>query len=143
LLKNNTRLDIVQVPYNIFDQRFENYFPILREMEVEIHTRSVFLQGLFFLNTDRLSENFQPAKDMIEKLRKISTNHKIPIHSLCLCFALLNPFIDKVIIGVDSLNQLRQDISSIEYLDKTKNIYELLKSLKFHNEEVILPYNWK
>lgn len=143
LLKSDIHFDIVQVPYNIFDQRFEGYFSNLRRNGIEIYTRSVFLQGLFFLKMDEINKSFQPAKDMIEKLYRISSEHSIPIYALCLCFVLLNPFIDKVIIGVDSVEQLSQNIDSIEYLDRTKSIYGLLKSLKFHDEKVILPYNWK
>jgi len=143
LLNNNISFDILQFPYNIFDQRFEEYFPILRKKGVEIYTRSVFLQGLFFLKADKIDRDFRSAKNMIEKLRQISADYKIPMHSLCLCFVMLNPFVDKVIIGLDSLEQLKQNINFMEYLNKVKNIYSLLKSLKFHNEEVILPYNWK
>ena len=143
LLNSNNNLDVIQVPYNIFDQRFEEYFPILRKRAIEIHTRSVFLQGLFFLETDRINKYFQSAKNMINKLKQISASYEIPMHSLCLCFVMLNPLIDKVVIGVDSMENLEQNLSFMEYLDKTKNIYKLLKSLKFHNEKVILPYNWK
>ena len=139
----NYNVDIVQAPYNIFDQRFEEYFPILKEKNIEIHTRSAFLQGLFFLEMDRIDKDFKPAKEVIEKLHHISLDCKIPIHALCLGFVLLNPFIDKVIIGVDSIEQLKENIHSVQCLDRVRNIYELLKSLKFHNEEVILPYNWK
>ena len=39
--------DIVQVPYSILDRKFEPYFELLKEKGVEIHTRSVFLQGLY------------------------------------------------------------------------------------------------
>ncbi|MDD5005735.1 MAG: aldo/keto reductase [Candidatus Omnitrophica bacterium] len=143
LLNNNIKFDIVQIPYNIFDQRFKTYFSVLKNMKAEIHSRSVFLQGLFFLETDIINKDFQLAKDNINKLRRISIDNNIPLFALCLCFVLLNPFLDKVIIGVDSVEQLRQNIDSFEYLDKTKNIYDLLESLKLDYEEVIIPNKWK
>jgi aryl-alcohol dehydrogenase-like predicted oxidoreductase len=40
--------DIIQVPYNYLDRRFEKYFEKLHNMNVEIHCRSAFMQGLFF-----------------------------------------------------------------------------------------------
>jgi len=143
LLDSGVSFDILQVPYNIFDQRFEEYFSMLRTRNVEVYVRSVFLQGLFFLQIDYINKRFQSAKNRMEKLYHISENYKIPIHSLCLGFILLNHFIDKVVIGVDSAEQLKENISSIGYLAQIKNIYDMLKSLKFHNEEVVLPYNWK
>ncbi|MEW5766974.1 MAG: aldo/keto reductase [bacterium] len=143
LLNNHIHFDIIQVPYNIFDQRFDEYFPILKKMGVEIYTRSVFLQGLFFLEMDRIDKDFKPARDKVAKLRGISAGYNIPLNSLCLCFVLLNSFIDRVIIGIDSMEHLKQNVASVEYLDKVENLYELVKSLKIHDEQIILPYNWK
>ncbi len=143
LLNNEISFDIVQVPYNIFDHRFENYFPILKERNVEIHIRSVFLQGLFFSETNKIDEKFYTAKDKISKLCNIKKKYKIPIHTLCLCFNLLNSNIDKVVFGVDYCGQLKQNLDSLKSINKVQGIYDLLESLKFHDESVILPYNWK
>lgn len=142
LWDNGIHFDIVQIPYNIFDQRFEEYLSDLKEKGIEIQARSIFLQGLFFLGADEINRNFQQAREGIGELRRISIDYKIPLHSLCLCFALLNPFLDKIIIGVDSIEQLEQNIASIGYLNKTRDIYSLLQSMRLHNEEIILPYNW-
>lgn len=143
LFYNNVFFDIIQVPYNILDQRFKDYFSILKEKNKEILVRSVFLQGLFFIDRDQIDRNFKSAEDTIERLRQISKEKNIPEHALCLSFVLLNPLIDKVVIGVDSLAQLKEDIASLEYIDRVRDIYNVLESLKFHNEEVILPFNWK
>lgn len=143
LLDNDIHFDVLQVPYNIFDQRFEGYFPTLATKGIEVYVRSVFLQGLFFLGMERITKRFQSAKNNMEKLHQISGDYKIPIYSLCLGFVLLNQFIDKVIIGVNSKEQLKQNITSLNYLDKVKNIYNLIKSLEVWDEELILPYNWR
>lgn len=143
LLSNNIHFDILQVPYNLFDQRFNGYFPRIKRMNIEIYARSVFLQGLFFLNMTRIENDFLPAKNMINKLNTISLDYKIPINALCLCFVLLNPFIDRVILGVDSLEHFKEDMASLEYIDKIKNIYKPLESLRLDNEEIIIPTRWK
>jgi aryl-alcohol dehydrogenase-like predicted oxidoreductase len=143
LLNNRIRFDIIQVPYNIFDQRFDRYFPELKKRSVETCIRSVFLQGLFFLEKDRIEKDFQPAKSAIGNLRKISLEHSIPLNALCFCFVLLNSFVDKVIIGIDSLEQLKQNLDSLKYFDKVKKIYNSLKSLELRDEKVLLPYRWK
>ena len=53
-------LDIIQVPANIFDQRLlENEYLIRLSQSMEIHVRSVFLQGLIFLDVARLPENIK------------------------------------------------------------------------------------
>ena len=142
ILNKKMPFDIIQAPYSIFDQRFKKYFPVLKNASKEIYVRSVFLQGLFFADTALIEKKFSKAKHMIKKLYSISTENNIPVHSLCLLFALLDPFADKVIIGVDSLEQLKQNIDSVKYIEKIKDIYNSLESLNFHDEEVLLPCNW-
>jgi aryl-alcohol dehydrogenase-like predicted oxidoreductase len=50
LLSSGLIPDIVQVPFNYFDKRFEIYFKELKQLNVEIHCRSIFLQGIFQRN---------------------------------------------------------------------------------------------
>lgn len=143
LLKNKITVDLIQVPYNIFDQRFDEYLSDLRDKKVEIYARSVFLQGLFFLDPDHIDKRFPSARKRMEALRGISKEHNIPVHALCLCFALINSGINKLVIGVDSPEQLKQNLYSMKYFDKVKGVYGSLRSLKLNDEEVILPYRWK
>ena len=143
MLDGKISFDIVQVPYNVFDQRFEAYFTVLRERGIEVHTRSVFLQGLFFLDEQRISREFKTAKHMIDKMRRIAKENNISVQALCLCFTMLNPLIDKVVVGVDSLMHLKENIDSIGRLHEVEKVYDDLRSLQFHDENVILPYKWQ
>ncbi|MBW2996320.1 aldo/keto reductase [Candidatus Woesearchaeota archaeon] len=142
LLDNNVQFDIVQVPFNIFDQRFSSVFELLKEKGVEIHVRSVFLQGLFFKNPAKLEGDFVKIKDKLSDLRSISERTGIPISALCINFALLNQDIDKVIIGVDSLENLQENIDSSKYKKKVNEVYGILSDLKEDDEGIILPINW-
>ena len=62
--------DLIQVPYNYFDRRFEPYIKDLKKEGCEIHTRSAFLQGLFFMNPNRLDDFFEEVKLPISQLQK-------------------------------------------------------------------------
>ena len=50
----NWKPDIIQIPYNILDNRFEKggWLNLLTRDKVIIHARSIFLQGLLFKNSD-------------------------------------------------------------------------------------------
>ena len=48
LINSKIDIDIIQVSYSIFDQRFVKYFKDLKMLGIEIHVRSVFLHGLYF-----------------------------------------------------------------------------------------------
>ena len=143
LLKKNVRMDIVQVPFNILDQRFTEIFQLLKNKRVEIHVRSVFLQGLIFKNPDNLEGKFVKIRDKLLFLRAFSKEANIPLSAVCINFALLNVFVDKVIIGIDNLKHLKENIKALNYQNGTKNIYDQLLDMKEDDENIISPINWK
>lgn len=143
LFENNIDFDIVQIPYSIFDQRFENYFPLLKERDIEIHVRSVFLQGLFFKKPEELNGNFTSIKEEIKAINRISKNMDTTIASICLKFALMNRNIDKVVVGVDSIENLKENLQGIKEKITDNKYYYLLKDMKVDDEKIILPLNWE
>lgn len=143
LIKNGIKMDLIQVPYSIFDQRFEQYFSKLKNSDVEIHVRSVFLQGLVFKNPDELLGHFEKIKEKIIYLNSISTKLNVPIAALCINFAILNEFVDKVVVGVDSADNLHDIVSSSKYHIKVNDVLYELSNFKENDENIILPVNWK
>lgn len=143
ILDKGINCDILQIPYSIFDRRFENYLEILKENDIEIHVRSVFLQGLAFLNPESLPKNLIKAKSYVETLQNIASENDISISALCLNFALLNSCVDKVTIGIDSLEHLRQNIKNLYSMEKVINIYSELERLNIEDENIVLPYKWR
>lgn len=142
LLDQKVEFDIMQVPYSIFDRRFEPYFSVLRKKGVEIQSRSVFLQGLVFFSSKDLPVFFERARPSLESLEQIARGNDLSINAVCLNFALSNPSIDKVIIGVDSLEHLKANIAILNDFDRVKTIYPRLQELKIEDEEILLPFKW-
>ena len=135
--------DIIQVPFNVFDQRFVSFFPKLRERGVEIHTRSIFLQGLFFKGIDKLHESFNSIKNKIIGIQNIANKYRIHLNELLLGFGLLNENIDRVIIGVDSIDHLKKNLNVLLSMDKIEQIRELLFQFREEEETILLPFNWE
>jgi aryl-alcohol dehydrogenase-like predicted oxidoreductase len=142
ILKNGIKPDIIQVPYSVFDQRFAPYFADLKKMGTEIHVRSVFLQGLVFKTADELSPYFEAMKEKLVRLHKLADGAGISVACLCLNFALLNEFVDKVLVGVDKLEDLKEIMDSATSNDKVKPLTSELAGLREENEELLLPYKW-
>lgn len=111
LLKKKMIPDIVQVPYNFLDNRFRETLIELKDLGCEIHSRSSFLQGIFFMKKESLSEYFNEIKPTIESLQQ---EHKEKLSGALLKFVLDLSFIDVVIMGVESVDQLKQNIQSIK-----------------------------
>jgi len=141
LLDKRINFDIIQLPYSIFDRRFEKYFKLLRENNIEIYARSVFLHGLVFLKPDDLSKSLSGASKCIYKVNDLARKNDISINALCLNFALLNANVDKVIIGIDSLEHLKENIEDINLIQKVRDICDKLDSLNIEDEKILLPYD--
>lgn len=142
LFRRDVIFDMLQVPYSIFDRRFEKHFPLLKEKNVEVHVRSIFLQGLAFLSPDQLPQPIQKAKDTLRALRRVAEREEITINAMCLNFVLLNPSVDQVVVGIDSLQQLKNNVEDVRFSPKVQALKNALKPLAIEDEDVILPYRW-
>ncbi|MFH1119630.1 MAG: aldo/keto reductase [Bacteroidota bacterium] len=124
--------DLIQVPFNYLDHRFLNIILLLKAKGCEIHTRSTFLQGLFFTDVNTLDGFFDEAKPAILELHK----HGPALPGLLLKYCLRKTFIDKVILGVNTQKQLSENIGSIK-LDG--NLGEPEVEIK---HEILTPSKW-
>ena len=143
LIDNNIEFDILQFPYSILDQRFTPYFNELSKLKVETHIRSVFLQGLLFMNDKEIQPFFNEVLPALSKIREIAKSIKVPISALALNFALLNQGIEKVIVGCNNNVQLNENLATLEYIPQVKKVYSQLAALGIADENILLPYNWK
>ena len=124
--------DLIQAPFNYFDRRFNKQMAELKAKGCEIHARSVFLQGLFFANTNNLSSYFYEVTSIIRALQD-STPF---LSGSLLKFVIEQPFIDKVIIGVENPNQL---LMNLEFMDKSSTLPELFTHIP---ERILVPSKW-
>ena len=129
--------DIVQIPFSHLDRRFVSIVTELHSVGVEIHSRSTFLQGLFFLNSDELMPFFNPVKDYLKELESQFLGRPERA-SFLLNFVVSRPFIDKVVVGVNDTRQLKVNIDGVL---NTKDHFEIEQPAIA--EEILLPYLWK
>lgn len=142
LLNKGLIPDIIQLPYNLLDRRFDVFFDNLKKNGVEIHIRSAFLQGLYFMDLNSLGSKFEPIKNDLAKIKSICNENKISIESLALNFVIMNPLIDKLLIGVDTLYQLQSNIDGVKKWNSGTDIFELVKDINVSSPELLNPINW-
>lgn len=142
LLEKKITFDIAQIPISILDQRFIPYLKHLRKNKVEVHVRSVFLQGLVFKRPSELTGRFAQVQQKVAALNALAAKHKIPLSALCLNFVINQPGVDEVILGVDSLENLKENVGALKFQKKVSGLLPQLKDFSETDEEVILPTNW-
>lgn len=110
ILCSGFQLDLVQAPFNIMDSRLieTGWMTRLNEQNIELHVRSVFLQGLLLMNPNDRPKKFHRWSSLWGKYDDWLKQIKLTPLQACLRYALSFSEINKVIIGVDSLIQLKE-----------------------------------
>ena len=139
----NHKFDFIQIPFNLLDNDKDKIevLKIANEKKIEIHVRSVFLQGLFFKPFDEYSKNLEPLKKYMKRLNEISLESKIDIEYLALKYTLKKDYINKVIFGVHNLQQFSKNIKIINSDISIPD--DQIEEIIVKEKDLLKPYNWK
>lgn len=104
------RPDLVQLPINLLDQRLikNGALQALHEQGVEIHARSLFLQGLLLMDPAAAPPYFDPIRPTLVGLRAAAAAIDATPLAVALGFGLSVPQLDRLVVGVTSATELRQ-----------------------------------
>lgn len=141
---DDINIDIIQLPFNLFEN-LNIKGKLLQKAKTKnkiIHTRSAFLQGLFFMKKENTNTIRIKLENELELINEISIKSSIGIGSIALNYCLIQPTIDGVLIGIDSLEQLNENISYTNQPIPTKYL-DQINSIKIENVELLNPSMWK
>ena len=115
-LLSNFDFDLIQVPINVFDTRLidDGQLHTLKTKKIEIHARSIFLQGLL-LNFHKLDYYFSKWINQFNSYQKMVYASDLSLLEYALNFVINIQEVDKVLVGVDSEKQLKEIIKAIEF----------------------------
>jgi aryl-alcohol dehydrogenase-like predicted oxidoreductase len=134
-------VDIIQIPMNILDQRMidNGLLKKLKKKKIEIHARSIFLQGLLLQDFDHLNKFFMPIKQHLEKLKSTCQHNEVSMLQLCLNFIKSITEIDELVVGVQSQKELEEIVNSYQQPFPQVNFSEY----KWNGDEkYINPAQW-
>jgi len=143
LLNNHITFGLTQFPYNVFDRRFDQVLHKFKAAGIETHVRSVFLQGLFFIEAANLPPYFSTVAGKISSLQQLANKAAVPLEALLMYFALQVSGVDKLVIGVNNLKALQANLAISGYQATIKNLLPELEKYKVIDEDMLLPYKWK
>lgn len=136
----NYKVDIIQAPISIIDRRLEKsgWLQQLNESGVEIHARSIFLQGLLLSNQKQFTEKFKAWRPIFCDWQEwLSQNPETDAAQACLSYVCNKANIDKIVVGIDNLKQFEEliEISKHPVNISFPNIFT-------HDEKLLHPSNW-
>lgn len=106
-------LTAVQLPMNLFDRRIINggQLEALRRKGITVFVRSVFLQGLFFM--EELPKGFAKAKPFVKKLREIARREGRSVSELALLPIRDLPGVTSLVLGAETAAQVSENTALI------------------------------
>lgn len=141
---DDINIDIIQIPFNLFDnlnQRGELLKKAKNKNKI-IHTRSAFLQGLFFMKKNNPNIIRTKLENELDIIAEISVKSALSIGSISLNYCLMQNNIDGVLMGVDSLQQLKENIAYLENKISNQYIKEIEK-INIQDVNLLNPSLWK
>ena len=133
------KVDLIQVPFNIFDQRLiqKDLLKRIKKQKIQIHVRSVFLQGVLLLKYNQLPKKLKKFKKEWDKWQNWLKKNKANPLQACLSFIRNQTQLDGIVVGCDNINQLNQILK----LKQMKGKFSL-HNLNIKNNKLIDPRKW-
>jgi aryl-alcohol dehydrogenase-like predicted oxidoreductase len=133
-------VDIIQCPLNLVDRSLveSGWHKRLKKMGVEVHVRSIFMQGLLLMKKDLIPNNFSKWKNIWNKWHSWIEEKNINTLDACIGFVSSIDEIDRIIVGVDSLKHLEEIVQSY----KLNQVSEF-PDISSNDIDLINPSLWK
>lgn len=137
-IMNNFDIDLVQLPLSIFDKRLvgNGMLNKLYKQGVEIHVRSIFLQGLLLMSKKSRPNKFNRWNTLWNTWDEWLKDNNVSALEACIRYAISLSEVSKVLVGIDSKDQLTKIIDSIDN-------FPALPDFFFTDDDILLnPSNW-
>ena len=132
-------VDLVQAPFNLVDRRLatSGWLQKLNDAGVEVHTRSAFLQGLLLMPRAGIPTKFNRWSNVWNAWEAWLGDNQGSAVSACLAFVADFPQISKIVVGVDSVNQLQEMLVSFKAPAQAA-----WPNIASDDEALVNPANW-
>ena len=143
-LLNEDLITVVQLPFNLLDN-LKVRGDLINQLKIKgkvIHTRSAFLQGLFFKKYSDDISIVQALKPHLKTLNKIIKKQGCSMEELALSYCIKQKNIDNIIIGVDSISQLNANIKAAAY-EVNEAAFKYINNIDVENLDLLNPSLWK
>jgi spore coat polysaccharide biosynthesis protein SpsF (cytidylyltransferase family)/aryl-alcohol dehydrogenase-like predicted oxidoreductase len=142
-------INFIQMPFNILDDRWDVCIDkIIKTKEnrsLIVHTRSALLQGLLVSkNKDIWKQANVDSCDIVNWLESCYIKYnRGSIIDLCLAYVRTQSWIDGVVVGMETLEQLDQNLSIFgNPLMKDNEIKDIILSRPKVSKSTLNPSNW-
>jgi aryl-alcohol dehydrogenase-like predicted oxidoreductase len=139
-LTTRFEFDIVQAPLNILDRRLaaRGWLERLHAAGVEVHVRSLFLQGLLLMPAGERPAEFSRWQPLWDVWHGWLAASGLTAVQACVGFAASQPHVARAVVGVDSLRQLEEILAA-----PSRERFELPAELTSEEPDLLDPSRWR
>jgi aryl-alcohol dehydrogenase-like predicted oxidoreductase len=123
-------IGIVQLPWNPLDPRLADGGQLQRlaSAGVEVHARSLFLQGLLLAPVDGFPDGFGPLRAAVGELAEAARSSGLTRLEALLALAFSRPEIDRFVCGVTSCAELQAIVLAAEKAEALRGRFSFAPS---------------
>lgn len=138
-------VDVVQIPLNVFSMHeWEDNMKKAKYAGIRIYARSIYLQGLVFMDPEDVFPRNIGVSEYIKYVCTEAESMDRPLAHFCHDVVISNSYLDDIIVGCESLEQLKSNIA----LENEKNVIggEVIRRLNEYMvgvpKDVLDPTTW-
>lgn len=134
--------NVVQVPFNLMDQRHGHYFEEAKSKGVGIIIRSVLMKGLLSEKGKNLHPALSEVEGHIQKYDSLkhATGKELPV--LAVKFSLSFPQVASVLIGIDKMKYLDDALLMADGNYFNQEELSMAKNLKYPRPDFLNLHTW-
>lgn len=138
-------VEATQIPMSVMDQRLirNGQLTGLRQRNKLVFVRSVFLQGLFFMEEEALKGNLAAAAPYLRQLRNLASEAGMSVAQLAFSFIRDLPAVSSIVIGAVNTEQVAGNIALLNGPAVPEHIREgLHEAFSAVDRVVLTPVMW-
>jgi len=134
-------IDLIQVPLSVLDQRLvaSGHLVQLRQMGVEVHARSIFLQGLLLMHEDQVPVSLSGVRPLLAALHAVFREHDLTPAAGAIQFVRDLAEVHRMVIGVNNATQLVENIDAYQ----SKRVAIDFSRFACADERITNPAMWR
>jgi len=137
--------DCIQISQNIFDNSEikSGQLEKLGKSGISVFIRSVYLQGLFFMNTKALPERIKSVAGALDKLHRLAEDQKMSMSQLALSFMRDAKGITSLVLGCETSDQLLDSAAQFSAPPLSDAVFQKIIEISEEIDPIVTrPWEW-
>lgn len=131
--------DLIQSPISVLDRRLitSGWLDRLADRGVEVHARSVFLQGLLLMSAEQRPAKFDRWADLWARYHEWTASTGLTPLQACIAYVSALPQVKQVVVGVNGLNHINEILQA-----QTREKPIWIPDIATEDEQLLNPSAW-